>query len=102
MISLYQAEWCPFSSAVRERLTELGVPFVALQVEPDEEQRTDVGEIPTLVTEDGTRYEGTAAVFEYLGGLAPGPYEREHRQKYADHPRRHESAGRILDKNAPL
>lgn len=102
MISLYQAEWCPYSSAVRQRLTELGVPFVALQVEPDEEQRTEVGEIPTLVIEDGTRHEGTAAVFGYLDGLAPGRYEHEHRQKYADHPRRHESAGRILEKRAPL
>jgi len=24
-VTLYQAEWCPFSSAVRELLTELGI-----------------------------------------------------------------------------
>ena len=29
MLTLYQAEWCPFSSAVREILTELGLDFVA-------------------------------------------------------------------------
>ena len=29
MLTLYQAEWCPFSSAVREVLTELGIDFVA-------------------------------------------------------------------------
>ena len=33
MLTLYQAEWCPFSSAVREILTELGLDFVARQVE---------------------------------------------------------------------
>jgi len=36
---LYQAEWCPFSSAVREVLTELGLEFVARPVEPWPEQR---------------------------------------------------------------
>ena len=40
MLTLYQAEWCPFSSAVREVLTELGLDFVARQVEPWPEQRT--------------------------------------------------------------
>jgi len=25
ILTLYQAEWCPFSSAVREALTELGI-----------------------------------------------------------------------------
>ena len=34
MLTLYQTEWCPFSSAVREVLTELGIDFVARQVEP--------------------------------------------------------------------
>ena len=47
MIILYQAEWCPYSSKVRERLTELGVDFVARQVEPWPEQRMDVQEIPS-------------------------------------------------------
>ena len=27
LVTLYQAEWCPFSSAVREVLTELGIQF---------------------------------------------------------------------------
>ena len=48
MITLWQAEWCPYSSAVRERLTELGIDFIARQVEPSEEHRTQVDEIPTL------------------------------------------------------
>lgn len=102
MITLYQAEWCPFSSAVRQRLTELGVDFVARQVEPYEEQRTDVGEIPTLVADDGTRYAGTSAIFELLAGFAGGAYEREHRERYEEHPDRHASAGKILARKAPL
>jgi glutathione S-transferase len=54
-IELYQAEWCPHSARVRQRLTELGVDFVARQVEPEPEQRirlhavTGQTEIPALV-----------------------------------------------------
>ena len=39
MIELYQAEWCPFSAAVRERMTELRLEFVAHQVAPWPEER---------------------------------------------------------------
>ncbi|HEV8098138.1 MAG TPA: glutathione S-transferase N-terminal domain-containing protein, partial [Gaiellaceae bacterium] len=59
MLTLYQAEWCPFSSAVREVLTELGLDFVAKQVEPWPEQRLGLLErsgrdaLPALETEDG-------------------------------------------------
>jgi glutathione S-transferase len=71
MLTLTQAEWCPYSSAVRQRLTELGLDFVARQVEPREAQRTAVDQIPTLETEDGIRFQGTDAIFEYLATLAP-------------------------------
>ena len=27
-MELYQAEWCPYSSRVRQRFTELGVSFI--------------------------------------------------------------------------
>jgi glutathione S-transferase len=59
MDELYQAEWCPHSRRVRQRLTELGVSFVARQVPADpgdrEELRRKTGndEIPALVLEDG-------------------------------------------------
>jgi glutathione S-transferase len=102
VITLYQAEWCPFSSAVRQRLTELGIDFVARQVAPEPEQRSEVNEIPTLETEDGTRHEGTDAVFAFLAGLGPGRYEREHRQKLADHPDRHRTTTIVLRRKAPL
>jgi glutathione S-transferase len=54
-MELYQAEWCPHSHRVRQRLTELGLDFVAHQVpaEPDEREqmRRAVGDdsIPVLV-----------------------------------------------------
>jgi glutathione S-transferase len=98
MITLYQAEWCPYSSAVRERLTELGIDFVARQVEPREEQRTSVSEIPTLETEDGTRFQGTQPIFQYLAGLDAWEYERAHRAQYRAHAedRREEKASQIL------
>jgi glutaredoxin len=72
VLSLYQAEWCPYSSAVRERLTELGVDFVARQVEPDREQRqalreaTGSDEIPALVLEDGEAIVGIEPIMERL------------------------------------
>jgi glutathione S-transferase len=59
MDELYQAEWCPHSRRVRQRLTELGVSFIARQVPADpadrEELRRKTGddEIPALVLEDG-------------------------------------------------
>jgi glutathione S-transferase len=84
MLVLYQAEWCPYSSAVRERLTELGIDFVARQVAPWPEQRTDVKDIPTLETEDGL-VSGTAEIFAYLGRFEVPEYAGQHRERYAEH-----------------
>jgi glutathione S-transferase len=66
MLSLYQAEWCPYSSRVRQRFTELGVTFAAVPVPAQridrEEMRRKVGtdEIPALLLEDGTAITGEA------------------------------------------
>lgn len=104
MITLFQAEWCPYSAAVRERLTELGVDFVARQVEPDAAERREVDEIPTLETEDGTRYAGTDEVFGYLSRLEAWRFEREHRRQYDEHAaaRRRETTRSVLEEKAPL
>ena len=91
MLTLYQAEWCPYSSAVREVLTELGVDFVARQVEPEPEQReslralagTDM--IPVLETEDGELFRGTREIFRYLETLEPWEHADAHRQRFLDH-----------------
>ena len=66
MHELYQAEWCPFSHVVRQRMTELELPFVAHQVPPQHDDRTAmeaaVGSrvIPVLKLEDGTLLDGDA------------------------------------------
>jgi glutathione S-transferase len=59
MLELYQAEWCPHSHKVRQRLTELGQPFIARQVAAEPEDREEMraavrsDTIPVLVLEDG-------------------------------------------------
>ena len=104
MLQLYQAEWCPYSSAVRQRLTELGVDFVARQVPPRQEEREGEHEIPLLVTESGERLEGTDAVFAYLATLESGESEREHRAQYRAHreDRAREKTAQVLAEEAPL
>jgi glutaredoxin len=104
VLTLYQAEWCPYSSAVRERLTELGIDFVAKQVAPRQEEREGEHEIPLLVTGQGERHEGTRAVFAYLRGLSGGKWEAEHRDQYAEHAedRREGTTAKVLEKLAPL
>src|SRR6476660_7406113 len=88
---LYQAEWCPFSSAVREVLTELGLDFVARQVEPWPEQRDPLralagsDQIPVLQTEGGRVFPGTAEIFAYLQGREPWPYAGVLFRRFADH-----------------
>ena len=91
MLTLYQAEWCPFSSAVREVLTELGLPFVARPVEPAPELRDELrsvagtDEIPVLVTEEGDVHRGTRAIYRYLRTLEPWQYAAAHRRHFIDH-----------------
>ena len=72
-MELYQAEWCPHSAQVRQRLTELGASFVARQVPAErvdrEEMRRRTGsdEIPALRLDDGTAVTGDAdAMLAYL------------------------------------
>jgi predicted GNAT family acetyltransferase/glutaredoxin len=91
MLTLYQAEWCPFSSAVREVLTELGLDFVARQVEPWPEQReelnhvTETDQIPVLVAEDGQLYRGTREIFGYPHDREPWRFAGAHRRRFAHH-----------------
>ena len=104
MLTLYQAEWCPYSSAVRQRLTELGIDFVAKQVAPPQEDREGEHEIPLLTNGDGERFEGTDAIFEFLESLAPGEDEEGHRAQYRSHraDRARETTASILAEQAPL
>lgn len=99
MIQVFQAEWCPFSARVRERLNELDLPFVALPVPVAREERTVMRErtgtdvIPAVILEDGTVLGGDAE--EIVAGLGERfpepPTAQEHRDALARHP-----LGRII------
>jgi glutaredoxin len=90
MLELYQAEWCPHSHRVRERLTELGLEFVARQVSPDPERRPEMEaatgrrSIPTLL--DGeTVVGGEDEILAHLERSYPEPPEADaHRAKDAE------------------
>lgn len=92
MLTLYQAEWCPFSHRVRTRLTELGVPFVSMQVEPRPENRDELREaaghdsIPVLLTEDGQAIGTADRIIEWLDeNYAEPPSARGHRAQARAH-----------------
>lgn len=92
MLELYQAEWCPHSGAVRQRLTELGIDYVARQVpaRPGERHalrdRTGFEEIPVAVLEDGTVIPGEEAIVAHLDAThEPGRGARAHAAKARAH-----------------
>ena len=93
MIELFQAEWCPYSALVRQRLTELGVDYVIRQAAPEPHERDAMREatgsdtIPTLVLEDGTVVGGdTGEIIAVLEErFAPAPWEEGHRRQAALH-----------------
>jgi uncharacterized protein len=105
VLTLYQAEWCPFSSAVRELLTERGIDFVTRQVEPWPEQRealraaTGHDQIPVLVTEQGDVHQGTRRIFAYLSTLDSWPHASTHRERFRDHlpARESDAAGQLIE-----
>jgi glutathione S-transferase len=86
-VELYQAEWCPHSHKVRQRLTELGLDFWARQVAADpsrrQQMRQHVGtdEIPVLVPDDGEAVCGEDDILEYLSRFAEAPGAGAHRAK---------------------
>ena len=95
MIEIHQAEWCPYSSAVRERLNELDVPFVCRPVPAYREDRhalrelTGSDSIPAVVLEDGTILTGdTREILAELDARYPQPPGAEaHREQLAAHRR---------------
>ena len=78
--------------------------YFKLNIDDPADRTYVVDEIPTLVTEDGERYVGTEAAFEYLASLEPWEHDRAHRDRWREHAdeRRTDSTGRILDRDAPL
>jgi glutaredoxin len=90
MIELYQAEWCPHSRKVRQRMTELGVDFIARQVEaePDDREamkdRTGENETPVLLVDDNV-ISGEEKILGYLDEHFDERSDAEaHREKALD------------------
>jgi glutaredoxin len=85
-MELFQAEWCPHSHKVRQRLTELGLDFVARQVPADPDRRdelkrrTRTNEIPVLVAA-GETLRGEEEILPWLEGFAERADVDEHRAK---------------------
>jgi glutathione S-transferase len=92
VLTLYQAEWCPKSRRVRQRLTELGLPFVTMQVEPRPEDRHELREasgddsIPVLLTDEGEAIGDADRIIEWLDAhYAEPPTARGHRAQARAH-----------------
>ena len=93
MLQLYQAEWCPFSHLVRQRLTELGVDYTIRQVAPERADRAGLREavgddsIPAVILDDGTVLKGeTDTIIAGLDErLPPSDWEDGHRRQAEAH-----------------
>jgi glutathione S-transferase len=96
MLELWQAEWCPASRRVRQRLTELGVDYLIRQVPVAKTERTALRHatgsdvIPALVWHDGAVAIGEEAILRLLDERLPDPPDaRAHRLKAASARRRY-------------
>jgi glutathione S-transferase len=86
MVELWQTEWCPASRRVRQRLTELGIDYIARQVPVERDdrlllrERTGSDSIPVLVASDGEVVVGEDAITGYLDTreLAPAEARAHH------------------------
>jgi glutathione S-transferase len=85
---LWQTEWCPASGRIRQRLTELGIDYLARQVPVERDERTllrvrtATDTIPVLVAPEGRVLVGESAISDYLDAHVPVPAEaRAHRLK---------------------
>ena len=92
-LEVYQAEWCPHSSRVRQKLTELGLRWVAVPVPAEradrEEMRRKVGsdEIPAIRFEDGSTLTGdTDHILRELDGrFSSTGFADDHARKAEEH-----------------
>jgi glutaredoxin len=96
MIQVFQAEWCPHSSRLRQRLTELGVDYVIRQTGPTPDQRHELTEatgctsIPTVVLDDGTVLGGEtddiiAELERQIGEGRGAEWEQGHQDQASAH-----------------
>jgi glutathione S-transferase len=105
LLELYQTEWCPASRRVRQRLTELGVSYVARQVPVERGERLELllrtggDSVPALVRDDREAWVGEDEILAYLDERFPEPEGAEaHRLKAIKARRREiEEAARCLE-----
>jgi len=94
-LELWQTEWCPSSRRVRQRLTELGVSFLARQVPVEPDARTELGSatgqwtIPALVAGDEVIL-GEQAILGYLGSHFSEPPDAPAQRAKAEKAKRKE------------
>jgi len=75
MLELFQTKGCLGCHEVRQRLTELGIDFVARQVPQDPldrdalEAATGLRTVPVLLLEDGSVLDGAERILDYLAEL---------------------------------
>ena len=99
-MELYQAEWCPHSHNVRQRLTELGIGVTLRQVAADPDDRdelrrvADTDEIPVLVGSDGRSRSGEDEILDYLDEFDERPDADGHREKAREEVPNFEEAAR--------
>jgi len=82
MLTLYQAEWCPYCHRVRQVLTELGLTYLTVNVAASRDGRAellaiaDQDGVPVLV--DGDKIYGDSdQIIEYLRATYPNPEDAE-------------------------
>ena len=86
-MELYQAEWCPHSHRVRQRLTELGVDVTVRQVPAEQGERAALRSasgqtaIPVLVADDGWPFCGGDQILDYLDRFPERHDAEQHREK---------------------
>jgi glutaredoxin len=93
MIQVFQAEWCPYSSMLRQRLTELGVDYVVRQVAPRSRDRDGLREatgqdsIPAVILADGTVLTGETEeiIARIEEEFPPNEWEEGHRRQAIAH-----------------
>lgn len=92
MLTLYQTEWCPYSHEVRQRLTELGIDFVARQVPAERDERAELRQatgtdrVPVLVPDEGLLLAGAGEILRYLCQRFEEPRDAQvHRAKAREH-----------------
>jgi glutathione S-transferase len=95
MLELFQAEWCPASRRIRQRLTELGLDYVNHQVPVERERRvalfalTGSDTVPTLLLENGSAFVGEDAIPHLAHHYEESGQAKAHRAKAAKARRRY-------------